>query len=68
MIKGIKGELAERSNAPHLKCGRGEILSEVRILHSPHIQNRPPLGGLFCYHVEKRKDSKNPTYNNFELR
>ncbi len=29
------GRLAEWSNAPHLKCGRGEILSEVRILHLP---------------------------------
>ena len=29
------GRLAERSNAPHLKCGRGAILSEVRILHLP---------------------------------
>ena len=32
-----KGGLAEWSNAPHSKCGWGEIPSEVRILHPPQI-------------------------------
>ena len=31
------GRLAERTNAPHLKCGREAILSEVRILHLPPV-------------------------------
>ena len=31
----VSGGLAEWSNAPHLKCGWGEIPSEVRILYPP---------------------------------
>src|SRR3989344_4267682 len=44
---GSEGGLAERSNAPHSKCGWGEIPSEVRILHPPPINEKIRL------HLEK---------------
>lgn len=39
-----RGGLAEWSNAPHLKCGWGEIPSQVRILYPPQMVFEMPRG------------------------